>query len=318
MRWLAVLAGLLLVAPAAAQDWPSRNIRVVVPYPAGGPADFMGRLAAQKLQEKLGVSVVVENRSGASGTIGAETVRQSPPDGYTFLAAPVVHILGRQVVKAVPYDPVGDFTPIARYGEGPLVVLANPAAVPGKTLAEALPAIKNKPDDFRFGLSALGSPNHLAVLEFNKLTGLNLQIIPYRGSAPALTDLVGGQVQLMIDPIITALPLVKAGQLRALAVASPRRSSVLADIPTTAETGLPGLVSSSWYGLWGPKDLPKEIVARVNAVLTEAAREPAVVERLATLGFEPLSSTPEEFSAVIASDLARHSALLSSVKFEPQ
>ena len=318
MRWLAVLAGLLLVAPAAAQDWPSRNIRVIVPYPAGGPADFMGRLAAQKLQEKLGVSVVVENRSGASGTIGAETVRQSPPDGYTFLAAPVVHILGRQVVKAVPYDPVGDFTPIARYGEGPLVVLANPAAVTGKTLVEALPAIRNKPDDFRFGLSALGSPNHLAVLEFNKLTGLNLQIIPYRGSAPALTDLVSGQVQLMIDPIITALPLVQAGQLRALAVASPRRSSVLPDIPTTAETGLPGLVSSSWYGLWGPKGLPKEIVARVNAVLTEAAREPAVVERLATLGFEPLSGTPEEFAAVIASDLARHSALLASIKFEPQ
>ena len=220
MRWLALLAGLLLVAPAAAQEWPSRNIRVVVPYPAGGPADFMGRLAAQKLQEKLGVSVVVENRSGASGTIGAETVRQSPPDGYTFLAAPVVHILGRLVVKAVPYDPIGDFTAIVRYGEGPLIVLANPGAVPGKTLAEALPAIKSKPNDFRFGISALGSPNHLAVLEFNRLTKLNLQIIPYRGSAPALTDLVSGQVQLMIDPMITALPLVSAGQLKALAVAA--------------------------------------------------------------------------------------------------
>ncbi|TKW78584.1 MAG: hypothetical protein DI543_09650, partial [Bradyrhizobium icense] len=158
MRWLAVLASVFLAAPAAAQDWPNRNIRVVVPYPAGGPADFMGRLAAQKLGEKLGVSVVVENRSGASGTIGAETVRQSPPDGYTFLAAPVVHVLGRLVVKAVPYDPVGDFTAIVRYGEGPLIVLANPAAVPGKTLADALPAIRSKPDDFRFGVSALGSP----------------------------------------------------------------------------------------------------------------------------------------------------------------
>jgi tripartite-type tricarboxylate transporter receptor subunit TctC len=318
MRWLALLAGLLLVAPAAAQEWPNRNIRVVVPYPAGGPADFMGRLAAQKLQEKLGVTVVVENRSGASGTIGAETVRQSPPDGYTFLAAPVVHILGRQVVKAVPYDPAGDFTPIARYGEGPLLVLANPAAVQGKTIAEALPGIRNKPEDFRFGVSALGSPNHLAVLEFNKLSGLNLQVIPYRGSAPALTDLVSGQVQLMIDPIITALPLVQAGQLRALAVASGRRSSVLPDVPTAAESGLAGLEFSSWYGLWGPKNLPKEIVARVNAVLTEAAREPAVVERLAALGFEPVSSTPEEFADLIAKDLARNTALLSAIKFEPQ
>src|SRR5437868_650608 len=172
LRWFALLAGALLAVPASAQEWPARTIHVVVPYPAGGPADFMGRLAAQKLQEKLGATVVVENRSGASGTIGAETVRQSPPDGYTFLAAPIVHILGRQVVKAVPYDPVGDFTPIVRYGEGPLLVLANPAAVQGKTIAEALPAIRSKPDDFRFGVSALGSPNHLAVLEFNKLTGL--------------------------------------------------------------------------------------------------------------------------------------------------
>src|SRR3954449_8790949 len=152
-RWLALLVAVVLAGPAMAQDWPNRSIRVVVPYPAGGPADFMGRLAAQKLQEKLGVTVVLENRSGASGTIGAEAVRQSAPDGYTFLAAPSVHVLGRQVVKAVPYDPVGDFTPVARYGEGPLVVLANPAAVEGKTIADALPAIRKKPDDFRFGLS---------------------------------------------------------------------------------------------------------------------------------------------------------------------
>jgi tripartite-type tricarboxylate transporter receptor subunit TctC len=218
----------------------------------------------------------------------------------------------------VPYDPVGDFTAIVRYGEGPLIVLANPAAVPGKTLAEALPAIKSKPNDFRFGISALGSPNHLAVLEFNKLTKLDLQIIPYRGSAPALTDLVSGQVQLMIDPMITALPLVQAGQLKALAVASSRRTSVLPDVPTAAESGLAGLEFSSWYGLWGPKDLPKDIVKRVNAVLVEAVREPAVVEKLTTLGFEPVSGTPEEFAAVIASDLARNTALLNAIKFEPQ
>ena len=229
MRWLLFLVGTILSMPAAAQDWPNRTIRVIVPYPPGGPADIMGRLAAQKLQEKLGVTVVVENRSGASGTIGAEAVRQSPPDGYTFLAAPSVHVLGRQVVKSVPYDPVNDFTPIARYGEGALLVLANPSAVQGKTIAEALPEIRARPKDFRFGLSALGAANHLAVLEFNRFTGLDLQIIPYRGSAPALTDLLSGQVQLMIDPIIAALPLVQAGKLRALAVTSAQRSSVIPD-----------------------------------------------------------------------------------------
>src|SRR3954471_23822043 len=246
MRWLAVLVAVLFAGPASAQEWPTRTIRVVVPYPAGGPADFMGRLAAQKIQEKLGATVIVENRSGASGTIGAEMVRQAPADGHTFLAAPSVHVLGRQVVKAVPYDPVGDFTPIARYGEGPLLVLANPGAVQANTIAEALKSIRKNPKDFRFGLSALGAANHLAVLEFNKLTGLDLQIIPYRGSAPALTDLLSGQVQLMIDPIIAALPLVLSGKLRALAVTSARRSSAVPELPTAVESGMPGLEISSW------------------------------------------------------------------------
>src|SRR6185295_5299763 len=305
MRWLAVLASVLLTAPAAAQDWPNRNIRVVVPYPAGGPADIMGRLAAHKLQEKLGATVVVENRSGASGTIGAEAVRQSPPDGYTFLAAPSVHVLGRLVVRAVPYDPVNDFTPIARYGEGPLLVLANPSAVQAKTIAEALPAIRANPKDLRFGLSALGAANHLAVLEFNHLTGLDLQIIPYRGSAPALTDLLSGQVELMIDPIIAALPLVQSGKVRALAVTSARRSSAIPELPTAAESGMPGLEISSWYGLWGPKDMSKEIIARVNGALSDAMREPAVIERLTALGFEPVVGAAEEFAHFIQADVAR-------------
>lgn len=318
MRWFLLLLAVLLAMPAVAQDWPSRTIRVIVPYPAGGPADIMGRIAAHKLQEKLGVTVVVENRSGASGTIGAEAVRQSPPDGYTFLAAPSVHVLGRQVVKAVPYDPVNDFTPIARYGEGPLLVLANPTAVQGKTITEALAAIRSKPEDFRFGLSALGAANHLAVLEFNRLTGLDLQIIPYRGSAPALNDLLGGQVQLMIDPIIAALPLVQSGKLRALAVTSRRRSSVIPELPTAAESGLPGLEISSWYGFWGPKGLPDAIANRVNAVLSEAMREPAIVDRLTTLGFEPVSSTADEFRRFIEADVARNSALLRAVNYQPQ
>jgi len=318
MKWLLFLIGMVASIPAAAQDWPSRTIRVVVPYPAGGPADIMGRLAAQKLQEKLGVTVIVENRTGASGTIGADAVRQSPPDGYTLLAAPSVFVLARQVVKAVPYDPVNDFTPIARYGEGPLLVLANPSAVSGKTIAEALREIRARPNEFRFGLSALGAANHLAVLEFNRLAGLDLQIIPYRGSAPALTDLLSGQVQLMIDPIIAALPLVLSGKLRALAVTSARRSSAVPELPTAVESGMPGLEISSWYGFWGPKDMPKEIVARVNAALSDAMREPAVIERLTTFGFEPVVGTADEFARFIQADVERNSSLLRAINYQPQ
>ena len=317
MRWIVFLLALIAAAPAEAQSWPIRPIRVIVPYPPGGPADIMGRLAAQLMQEKLGATVVVENRSGANGILGGEAVWQAAADGYTLLAAPNVHVLARHVLRSVPYDPAKDFTPIIRYGEAPLLVLANPSAVSGKTIAEALPAIRAKPQDFRFGLSALGATNHLAVLEFNRLTGLNLLIVPYRGSAPALSDLLGGQVQLMIDPIIAALPNVQGGLLRALAVTSVKRTSAAPDVPTAAESGLPGLEFSSWYGLWGPKGLSPGIVGRLNGVLTEAVRDPAVVQRLKALGFEPASGSPEEFARYIEADVARGAALLRAAKFEP-
>jgi tripartite-type tricarboxylate transporter receptor subunit TctC len=309
---------LVIATPAPAQNWPGRPIRLIVPYPAGGPADIMGRIAAQEIQQRLGATVIVENRAGASGTMGAETVRQAAPDGYTLLAAPNVHVLARHVLKSVSYDPVKDFTPIARYGAAPLLVLANPAAVAGKTIAEALPAIRANPQNFRFGLSALGATNHLAVLEFNRLTGQNLTIVPYRGSAPALADLLGGQVQLMIDPIVGALPNVRAGLLRALAVTSPKRTSAAPEIMTATESGLPGLEFSSWYGLWGPKGLPESIVSRLNAILSQALREPALLNRLNGLGFEPVSTSPEEFAHHIDREVARGAALLAAAKYELQ
>ena len=318
MRWLALLLGLVVALPAAAADaWPNRLIRLIVPYPPGGPADIMGRLAAQKIGERLGVTTVVENRSGASGTVGAEAVHVAPADGYTLLVAPSVHIMGQQVMRNVPYDPIGGFTPVARFGQGPLLVLANPG-VPGRTIAEALPAIRARPNSFSFGLSALGAANHLAVLDFNRLARLDLLIVPYRGSAPALTDLLGGQVQLMIDPIIGALPHVRDGRLKALAVTSPHRSPIAPGIPTAAESGLPGLEIVSWYGVWGPRGLPAEIVARVNEALNQSMREPQVIERLASLGFEPVTESPAEFVAYINADLRRSTALLRAARFNPE
>lgn len=311
-----VVVSLAGAAPANAQSWPSRPIKIVVPYPPGGPSDFMGRLVAQKLQEELKVTVVVDNRSGASGTIGADYVRQAPADGYTFLCSVGAHILARQFLKSVPYDPVDDFTPIARFGEGPLALIANPAALPVQTISAALPIIRKAPKDFRIAQSSTGAVP--ATLEFNKMTNLDLQVIPYRGSAPAITDLISGQVQLMIDPVLTALPLVQSGQIKILAVASDRRSSVLPDVPTAAESGLPGFDFSSWNGIWGPKNLPKDIVSKINAVVNRAVKDKAFVERLATMGVEPVESTPEEFDRYIKSNVARTAELLRAANFEPQ
>jgi tripartite-type tricarboxylate transporter receptor subunit TctC len=259
LNWIVVLFGLMVATPAPAQDWPQRAIRLVVPYPAGGPADIMGRIAAQEIQQKLATTVIVENRAGASGTIGAEAVRQAAADGYTLLAAPSVHIMARHVLRSVTYDPVKDFTPIARYGEAPLMVLANPAALRATTIAESLPVIRARPRDFRFGLSALGAANHLAVLEFIRLTGLDLTIVPYRGSAPALADLLGGQVQLMIDPIIGALPNIRAGLLRALAVTSSKRISAALKSPRRLRAAYQDLRSPPGMACGDPRGCPNPL-----------------------------------------------------------
>lgn len=315
----AAAAAMPALAQGPAGDWPGgRPIRWIVPYPPGGPADIMGRLAAQKLSEALRSPVVVENRSGASGTVGAEVVRQSAPDGFTFLAAPSVHVMGRHVLRAVPYDPIADFTPVVRYGQGPLLVLANPAALPVTTIAQALPIIRANPQRFSFGVSALGAANHLAVVEFNRLTALELLIVTYRGAAPAMTDLISGQVQLMIDPIIAALPHVREGRLRALAVTSPTRSTAAPDVPTAAESGLPGLEFLSWYGVWGPRGLPAPIVERVNAAVAAGMREPDAVARLTSLGFETTADSPAAFARYIEADVARNAELLRLARFVPE
>lgn len=318
LRWAALLFLALAALPARAQDWPTRPIRWVVPYPPGGPADIMGRLAAQKVAERLGATVVVENRSGASGTVGADAVRQAAPDGHTLLAAPSVHVMARHVLRAAPYDPLRDFTPVARFGQGPLLLVANPAVVPGASIAEALPVLRANPKGFSFGVSALGAANHLAVVEFNRLTGLDLLLVPYRGSAPALADLIAGQVSLMIDPIIGVLPHVRERRLQALAITSPRRSAAAPEVPTAAESGLPGLEFFSWYGVWGPPGLPDAVTERVNAALAAAVREPEVVARLTALGFEPVAETPADFARFIEADVARNAALLRVARFAPE
>ena len=311
-------AGALLAAPALGQaGWPNRTIRMIVPYTPGAATDAMARLAAQKLQEKLGVTVVVENRPGANGAIGSQAVLQASPDGYTIMGSASIHPMARHVMKAAPYDPVADFIPVARTARGPLVLVMNPR-LPQTTIPQVVEAAKREPSKWSFATSSLGAAGHLGSIEFNRMTGANIEIVGYRGSAPALTDVAAGNAQLMFDPVLATLPMIRGGQLRGLGIATAQRTPLAPDLPTMAEAGLPGFEFYSWYGVWAARAVPREIVDRMNAALVEGLREPAVVERLTGLGFEPVAESVDQLERFIVEDVARNAELLRLANFEPQ
>ena len=278
-------------AAASAQAYPAKPIRWILPYPPGGGTDIMGRLVAEAISPRLGQPIVVVNQSGASGTVGSQAVRRA--------------------------DPVQDFTAVARIGEVPLILLASTKVTAG-TIPEIVAAAKADPKAYNFGLSSLGSAGHLATLEFIRLAGTPIETITYRGAAPALTDLVAGNVQLMIDPITSLLPQAKAGRAKAVAVTSATRSALAPDVPTTAEAGMPGLVLGSWYGVWGPKGLPAPVVDRVSRAVQEASADPAFVEKLATYGISPVYMGPDRFPAFMQADIDRSVALLRAANFQPE
>ena len=309
----------LLAAPAlrAQGAWPSRPIRMIVPYTPGAATDAMARLAAAKIGERLGVSVVVENRAGGNGAIGSQAVLQAPADGYTILGSASVHPMARQVMKATPYDPVADFVPISRTARGPLVLVMDPRLAP-RTVPEVVEAARRDPGRWSFAVSALGAAGHLAAIEFNRVTGSRIEIVGYRGTAPALSDVAAGNAQLMFDAALAILPMVRGGQLRGLGIATPARTDLAPDLPTLAEAGLPGFEFYSWYGVWGPRALPAGIVARLHEAVTEGMREPATVQRLAALGFEPVVETQPALEAFIRDDVARNAALLRLAGFQPE
>jgi tripartite-type tricarboxylate transporter receptor subunit TctC len=311
-------AGTLLAAPALGQaGFPNRPVRMIVPYPPGGATDAMSRLAAQKIQERLGATVVVENRSGANGQVGTQAVLQAPADGYTILGSASIHVMARHVMRNVPYDPVADFVPLARTARGPLVMVMSPQR-PQRTIPEIVEAAKREPARWTFATSSLGAAGHLGTIEFNRVTGANIEIVAYRGTAPALTDVAAGNAQLMFDPVLATLPMIRGGQLRGLGIATAARTPLAPDLPTMAEAGLPGFEFYSWYGVWAPRGVPAEIVARFNAALVEGMREPAVVERLTGLGFEPVAESVAEAEAFIRADVARNAELLRIANFQPE
>jgi tripartite-type tricarboxylate transporter receptor subunit TctC len=310
---LASLASKLLSLPffvlasgnAIAQPYPTKPIRMLVGTAPGGPIDFSARLAAQKLTEALGQVVVVDNRTGASGTIATEQVARATPDGYTVLMASAATLcITPHLYKKLAYDTLKDFTPISTVTGVSYVFVVNPS-LPVKSVKEFIALAKAKPGQLRFGSAGSGSVTHLAPELFRSMAGIQILHVPYKGAGPAMIDLLGGQLDFMFDSLLTSIPLVKAGRLRALAQTGAKRSSLLPELPTVSESGLPGYESSTWFGLVGPARIPRDIVTRLNAALVHGLAQPEFRERLLNQGIEPIGNSPEEFAALIRSELPK-------------
>ncbi len=311
---IALLAGCAL---ASAQGYPNKPIRMVLPYPAGGGTDALGRIMAERLSDRLGVPVVVANVPGGSGTVGSEQVRRAEPDGYTILFNASLFLMGKNVVKSTPYDPLDDFTALGRVGQAPLLIIAS-SKVEATTLADVVKAVRANPAGFNMALSGLGAAGHLGTLEFMRIAGVKLQAVPYKGTAPALADVMGGNVQLMIDSATALLPQTKGGRVRGLAITSSTRSKVNPDIPTTAEAGMPELTIASWYGVWGPKGLPPAISTRLASAIAEGVKQPEFAARIDAAGIVPGYLDPAAFVEFMRADLAKGISLLKAANFQPE
>ena len=312
LKWLCAVAALALALPAGAQGYPSKPIRFVVPYPAGGPLDTVARLLAQKVGESMKQPVVVDNKPGAGGNIGADLVAKSPPDGYTILMGAVAtHAINPTLYSSIPYDAVRDFTPITQVASTPNVLVVNPA-VPANDVKSFIAHAKANPGKLNFGSGSTGSAGHLAGELFNAQAGVKMTHVPYKGAAPAMQDLLGGRIELMFDNLASSLAQVKAGKVRALAVTTAKRSSLAPDLPTIAESGLPEFDISTWFGVFAPAGVPRDIVERLHAEFTRALAAPDVREKMLALGAEPVGNRPEEFAAYIRREAEKYSRVIKA------
>jgi len=313
-------AAAAICKPVIAQAaWPAkgRTIKVIVPWPPGAANDALGRLVAQRLQEKFGVAAIVENRTGGSGLIGTKYVLDAAPDGYTFLASAFNTAVMPLVLKSADFDPQTDLDVIARTGIAPLVCVMT-ADRPQKTVSEIVAAAKADPGNWNFAISATGSAGHLATIDFLQKTGATIPMVAYRGTQPALLDLMAGAVQLLIDTSFALIPAAKDGtKARALGIAAAKRSVLAPDIPTMAAAGVPGFEFQSWYGLWAPKSTPGEITTTVHDLVQETMRDPAVVSSLTSTLLEPVTESIDQTKTFIANEIVRAKRLLESVNFQP-
>ena len=294
-------AALAIAGPVHAQDWPQRPVRIIGPYAAGGNADVLARLTAQRLSEAFGQQFIVENRVGGNGVIAAEAVARSPADGYTLMWGVLPPVAIQPAITKVPYDPIKDFAPVSVVGTNPFVLVVN-KDIPVKNVAEFIAWVKSQPKKLSYAEGAVGSVTHLAMALFLKRAGLEMTNVSYRGNAPALTDIVAGHIPTMFSNVSDALPQIKSGAIRPLAVSSAAPVPQLPGVPTVAAS-FPGYMAITWNGLMAPAGTPKPIINKMAAEIARACKDPKFIERLASLGADPLGNTPEEFAALIAADL---------------
>jgi len=306
-----------LAAQPARFPEPGKTLKLIVPFAPGGGVDQAARLLGEQLRKQHGLTVIVDNRAGASGTLGGKAVQTAPADGYTLLFSASTHVMARQVLASPPYDPQTDFAPVARVGEAALMLVV-PASAETKRLADLLAVARQQPERLMAAIPAAGAASHLGTLLLARQAGVKLGYVPYKGTQPALTDVAGGHAQLLMDSMISLLPMAKAGRVRALAISSARRSPLAPDVPTVQEAGVPGFSFESWYGVWAPKDTPAERITAINAMINSAVAELSRSGAYAALGIEPVSETPEQFRRHIGQDVQQGSDLLRMAGFRPE
>ena len=301
----------------AARAYPSRPVRVVVPYSPGGSSDAVARLLGQKLSETLGQQFVIDNRAGAAGSIGREVVAKATPDGYTLLIGDSPHTINVHVLRHVPYDPIRDFTAISLIATAPQVFVVHPG-FPAKTVKEFIAAATTQPGKINYGSGGSGSITHLTAELFKLAARIDIQHVPYKSIANAMTDVIAGQIPAAFLTMPGAVPHVKAGRLRALAISSPKRSSVLADVPTFEEAGVSGMIVSNWFGIFGPARLPKDVLAKLHASVVSALSSADMRSRMTALSLDIVASTPQAFDAHLRAELEKWGKVVKAAGIKPE
>jgi tripartite-type tricarboxylate transporter receptor subunit TctC len=312
-----LLCALLISGPAQAEDYPSKSIRLIVPFAAGGAVGAVARVLSNPLSQSLGQSIVIDNRGGAGGIIGMDAVAKAPPDGYTLLLihSGITYMPG--LYRKLPFDPLADFDGVIAAVSGSYV-LAVTNSMPFNTVADLIAYAKANPGKLSYGSAGIGSTLHLAGEFFKRAAGIDMIHVPYKGASQATTDLVGGQIQVMIGPAVAIMPLARAGNVRALAVPSLKRSALAPELPTMIESGVPDFEVTSWYGLAAPAGTPKDIVLKLNIIANNALSQPELIEQFRLQGYEPLGGAPEDLNALIKTDVARWTKIIRDAAIEPQ